>query len=376
MNKALKEKQIHTFMLALFEASDVAPALGKVNSPLSILSHIYLHKAGFMNACQSIYFDKLPAERKFSRDLIHFIISHFTESNKEEKIDGISYLIQNYPQEVDCLCPDFILQKVKSIIEKTEHKDIHEDSLESLITDYICSNRAYHKLLDSILLFIENRNIHTNSLARYLSAKKADLKENAFYNWIIKQSFIQKMDYAELGLGNAPKLQTFVERDKMLGTVCFLDLGTEDLKHKFHNMLQKKYKSSKMPDMFMDFFSQRRQENDLFGRVVVIFAYNIIMFKLDDYEKFYQKIMLPEEYRQDSSSFAHKDYCYKILEGFQSGIKIDFISSHFRLSHLKDQEVIQKIAFIFLKKFFWKKKSSMKAVLSSQYSIIMLKYSK
>ena len=356
MKRSVKEKQISIFLHALFESSDIAPAFKKNLNPIKILTHIYLYKTGCADIAKKIKFDSLPATKNNERHMVNKICNFFKDSDPHQKNDVASYLVQNYPDEVDCLCPDFILTKIRAIIKKINKNDLHEDHVEKLVWEHICDKKIYHKFLDNILLFIEDRSIENNNLAKFLTTKKADLKENTFYKWIIRQNFIQKLDYAELGLAHSAKMAEFVDQDKMLGTICFLDFATEDLKQKFHHMLVKKYKTSKMSDMFLELFSESRQKNELFGKAVVIFGFFIIMFKFDDFVDFYQTTMVPDDHRNDWTNYSYKDYCYKILEGFQSGIKSDYVSSHFRLSTLKDQDTMQKISFVFWKNTFLKEK--------------------
>lgn len=243
------------------------------------------------------------------------------------------------------MLPDSLNQKA---LELLKNMPTEEDLsfFEQSIRDYIFKPVIFHQLLDHIQLRLEVNALSEKDFSAFLTSKKIDLKENAFYSWLIKQEFISKLDYGNLDLGSTANIQRFVLEDKLLGTVCFCDISGNEVKEHVHSYLKNKYKTSKIPDLFLDLFAKNRENQKYFGKIIIIFGFYVIFFSFEDSIQFLQQNCAQSSKSKDIEQWSSKNFINYVLDSFQDGINLKYPFSHYRACKLPFDDTAKKIAVV------------------------------
>ncbi|MFO7728056.1 MAG: hypothetical protein R6X11_06980, partial [Desulfonatronovibrio sp.] len=212
---------------------------------------------------------------------------------------------QPFPAQIQPFLPDFLIRKASEQLANLPEED-GLSFFEKSMRAYIYKPIIFHQLLDHFQLWLETDALGSKNFAEFLTSKKIDLKENTFYSWLIKQDFINKLDYGNLDLGSSENLKRFVEEDKLLGTVCFCDLSGDEIKEHVHSYLKSKYKTSKIPDIFLDLFSENKKSQKYFGKTVIIFGFYVIFFTFDSLVQFLQMNCATSKNAKDLGQWSSK----------------------------------------------------------------------
>ncbi|WP_045211340.1 hypothetical protein [Desulfonatronovibrio magnus] len=152
-------------------------------------------------------------------------------------------------------------------------------------------------------------------------------------------------------------MRNFVLDQKLLGTVCFCDFSTPKVRNLIHTYLKKKYKTDKMPNMFLDLFSRNRSSEKYFGKTVIIFGFYVIFFTFDEFVDYLKNNMTPGKGPANTSKWGTKDFFGYLVNSFQEGINFRYPCSHFRFRKLGLDAVSKKIAIM-----LWLKKIRAEAI--------------